>query len=139
MVVIRIVVGVLLLAHGLVHLLYLARDVPEFSLASSWLVPESVRRPVALALMVTTVAAFVLVALALWGVPGLSRIWPALTIAAASLSLVLLVAFWAGQLADPGRGNRHRTHRDCCDPSGLGTAHRGMTGGRDIPLKKEHP
>ena len=94
MVVIRIVVGVLLLAHGLVHLLYLARDVPEFSLASSWLVPESVRRPVALVLMVTTVAAFVLVALALWGVPGLSRIWPALTIAAASLSLVLLVAFW---------------------------------------------
>jgi formate hydrogenlyase subunit 3/multisubunit Na+/H+ antiporter MnhD subunit len=36
--------------------------------------------------MVTTVAAFVLVALALCGVPGLSRIWPELTIAAASLS-----------------------------------------------------
>jgi hypothetical protein len=98
MVVIRIVVEVLLLAHGLVHLLYVARDAPEFSLASSWLVPESVRRPVALALMVINVAAFVLVALALWGVPGLSRIWPALTIAAASLSLVLLVAFWANWL-----------------------------------------
>jgi hypothetical protein len=94
MVVIRIVVGVLLLAHGLVHLLYLARDVPEFSLASSWLVPESARRPVALVLIVTTVAAFLLVALAIWGVPGLSRIWPALTIAAASFSLVLLVAYW---------------------------------------------
>ena len=40
------------------------------------------------------VTAFVLVALAPWGVPGLSRIWPAPTIAAASLSLVLLVAFW---------------------------------------------
>jgi hypothetical protein len=87
-------VGVLLLAHGLVHLLYLARDVPEFSLGSSWLVPESVRRPVALVLIVSTVAAFVLVALAVWGVPGLSRIWPLLTIAAASSSLVLLVAFW---------------------------------------------
>jgi hypothetical protein len=94
MVVIRIVVGVLLLAHGLVHLLYLARDVPEFSLASSWLVPQSARRPVALVLIVTTVAAFLLVALAIWGVPGLSRIWPALTIAAASFSLVLLVAYW---------------------------------------------
>jgi len=94
MVVIRIVVGILLLAHGLVHLLYLARDVPEFSLASSWLVPESARRPVALVLIVTTVAAFLLVALAIWGVPGLSRIWPALTIAAASFSLVLLVAYW---------------------------------------------
>jgi hypothetical protein len=94
MVVIRIVVVILLLAHGLVHLLYLARDVPEFSLASSWLVPESARRPVALVLIMTTVAAFLLAALAIWGVPGLSRIWPALTIAAASFSLVLLVAYW---------------------------------------------
>jgi hypothetical protein len=98
MVVIRIVLGVLLLAHGLVHLLYLARDVPEFSLASSWLVPESARRPVALVLIATTVAAFLLVALAIWGVPGLASIWPALTIAAASLSLVLLVAFWNNML-----------------------------------------
>jgi hypothetical protein len=28
---VRVVAGVLLLAHGLVHLLYLAPDVPEFS------------------------------------------------------------------------------------------------------------
>jgi hypothetical protein len=75
-------------------LLHLARDVPEFSLASSWLVPESARRPVALVLIVTTVGAFLLVALAIWGVPGLSRIWPALTIAGASFSLVLLIAYW---------------------------------------------
>ena len=47
MVVIRIVVGVPLLAHGLVHLLYLARNVPEFSVVSSWLVPDPARRPVA--------------------------------------------------------------------------------------------
>jgi hypothetical protein len=98
MVVIRIVVGVLILAHGLVHLLYLARDVPEFSFASSWLVPESARRPVALVLMAATVAAFLLVALAIWGVPGLASIWSALTIGAASLSLVLLVAFWNNML-----------------------------------------
>jgi hypothetical protein len=43
---------------------------------------------------VTTVAAFLLVALAIWGVSGLSRICPALTIAAASFSLVLLIAYW---------------------------------------------
>lgn len=85
MVVIRIVVGVLLLTHCLVHLLYLARDVPEFSVSSSWLVPESARRPVAV-LMVTTIAVFMLVALALWSMPGPSRIWPELTIAGASLS-----------------------------------------------------
>ena len=41
----RIVIGVLLIAHGLVHLLYLTDEVPEFSLERSWLVPESARRP----------------------------------------------------------------------------------------------
>jgi len=63
-VVARIVTGVLLLAHGLVHFLYLAPDVPEFSLDQSWLVP------------------------------GLPAAWPALTIVSCLLSAVLLVLFW---------------------------------------------
>jgi len=93
-VVIRVVTGVLLLAHGLVHLLYLAQDVPEFSIQDSWLVPESARRPVALALIAATIAAFAVLALAVWGVPGLSAAWPILAIVASTFSLVLLVAFW---------------------------------------------
>jgi len=93
----RIVVGVLLIAHGLVHLLYLAPDTP-FSLEKSWIVPEGSRRPVAYALMAATILAFILVALALWGVPGLSSVWPVVTIVAAGLSLVLLVAYWDTQL-----------------------------------------
>ena len=93
-IVIRVVVGVLLLAHGLVHLLYLAPDVPEFSIDRSWLLPAPARRPVALALMAATVAGFALVALAVWGVPGLSGLWPALTIGACLLSMALLAAFW---------------------------------------------
>jgi hypothetical protein len=97
MVWLRIVVGVLLIAHGLVHLLYLAPDTP-FSLEKSWVVPEGSRRPVAYALMAATILAFLLVTLALWGVPGLSSVWPAVTIVAATLSLVLLVAFWNAQL-----------------------------------------
>ena len=51
LILVRIVVGMLLLAHGLVHLLYLARDVPEFTLDHSWLVPDAARRPVGLVLM----------------------------------------------------------------------------------------
>ena len=98
MVWLRIVVGVLLIAHGLVHLLYLAPDVPVFSLEKSWIVPEGSRRPVAYALMAATILAFILVALALWGVPGLSSVWPVLTIVAATLSVVLLVAYWDTQL-----------------------------------------
>ena len=94
----RIVIGFLLIAHGLVHLLYLTDDVPEFSLESSWLVPESASRPVALVLMWATVVAFALLGLAVWGVPGLANIWPALAIAGSALSLVLLASFWSWSL-----------------------------------------
>jgi hypothetical protein len=97
-VVVRVVAGVLLLAHGLVHLLYLVPDVPEFSFDRSWLVPESARRSLGLSLMVATVAAFALLALAVWGVPGLSAAWPALAVVACLLSSLVLVAFWHTQL-----------------------------------------
>lgn len=96
--VLRIVIGLLLIAHGLVHLLYLTDDVPEFSLESSWLVPESASRPFAMTLMWATVAAFALLGLAIWGVPGLTSIWPALAIIGSVLSLVLLFAYWSWSL-----------------------------------------
>jgi hypothetical protein len=51
---IRIVIGFLLVAHGLVHLLYLTPDVPKFSLDRSWLVPETASGPVAMVLMWAT-------------------------------------------------------------------------------------
>lgn len=93
-VLIRFVVGGLLIAHGLVHLLYIAEDVPEFSVDRSWVVPVPARRRVALALMGATIAAFALVGLAVWGVPLLAAAWPSLTIVASVLSLVLLGSFW---------------------------------------------
>src|SRR4051794_26367008 len=76
MVVVRIVGAILLLAHSLVHLLYPAPDVAEFSTRRSWLVPEAARQPVALALMAATIAASAALALAVWGVPGLAAAWP---------------------------------------------------------------
>jgi hypothetical protein len=91
---IRAVAGVLLVAHGLVHLLYLAPDVPEFTLEKSWLVPAAARRNLGIGLILATVVAFVLVGLAVWGVPGLSGAWPLLTVVASVLSLVLLIAYW---------------------------------------------
>jgi hypothetical protein len=94
----RIVIGVLLIAHGLVHLLYLTPDVPQFSLERSWLVPESASRPAAIALIWATVAAFALLGLAVWGVPGLDGIWPGIAIVASVLSLALLVSFWSWSL-----------------------------------------
>jgi hypothetical protein len=96
-VVIRVVLGVLLLAHGLVHLLFLASE-PVFSLEHSWLLPASIRTPVAYTLLVATIGAFALLALAVWGVPGLAIVWPVLAMIAAALSTVLLVLFWNWQL-----------------------------------------
>jgi hypothetical protein len=96
-VLIRVVIGVLLLAHGLVHLLFLASE-PVFSLEHSWLVPASIRAPVAYTLLVATVGAFAILALAVWGVPGLTTAWPVPAMIAAALSTVLLVLFWNWQL-----------------------------------------
>ena len=90
----RIVAGILLIAHGLVHLLYLVDDTPEFHLDNSWLVPEAASRPVAITLMTATIVASVLLGLAVWGVPWLSSLWAVFTVAAAVTSLALLVAFW---------------------------------------------
>jgi hypothetical protein len=102
LVLVRVVVGLFLAAHGLVHLLYLVtkEDDPGWplSLKQSWLVPEGARRPLGLALLTGVVIAFVLLGLAVWGVPGLAPVWPQLAIAAASLSLALLVAFWNTEL-----------------------------------------
>ena len=101
-VLIRIAVGLLLIAHGLVHLLYLVpkKDDPSFpvTLKESWLVPEAVRRPGGIVLLAATVAAFALLGLAVWGVPGLSGAWPLIAIVAAALSLTLLAAFWNSHL-----------------------------------------
>ncbi len=98
----RIIVGLLLLAHGLVHLLYIVPAAADpkypFSLERSWLLPETARRPVAVVLMTVVVVGFLASALGLWGVPGLADAWSQLTIVAAGSSLVLLIAFWDRQL-----------------------------------------
>lgn len=91
---VRAVAGLLLIAHGLVHLLYLAPDVTEFDPQRSWIVPAAARRPVSVALMVATVGAFALLGLAVWGLPGVRDAWPAIAVVASVCSLVLLGAFW---------------------------------------------
>ncbi len=96
---IRVAIGVLLVAHGLVHLLFVANDVPEFTFENSWLLPDTAERTTGLALMAATIGAFALAGLAVWGVPGLAGNWSGLTIVGAVLSLALLVTFWHTQMA----------------------------------------
>ena len=101
-VVLRIVVGLLLLAHGLVHLLYFVTNADDpkfpFTITSSWLVPEPARRPVATVLVAVTIVAFALLGLTVWGVPGLTAIWPSVAVVGAVASLATLIAFWDVQL-----------------------------------------
>ena len=97
----RLAVGVLLIAHGLVHVIWFAPNEETawpFHLERSWLVPEQARRPLAIALVALSVAAFVLVGLAIWGVPGLVMMWPVLAIAGVVASLAMLTVFWDRQL-----------------------------------------
>lgn len=49
--------------------------------------------------MAAAVAGFTLLALAVWSVPGLSDVWPAIAIVAFSLSLAMLIAFWDVRLS----------------------------------------
>jgi hypothetical protein len=100
-VLVRIVLGVLLVAHGLVHLLWFApNDDPTwpFRLDRSWLLPDATRKPVAVVLVALVVVAFALLGLAVWGVPGLASIWPALAVVGALASLAALVLFFDRQL-----------------------------------------
>lgn len=98
---VRVVLGLVLVAHGLVHLMWWApSDDPAwpFRLDRSWLLPEAIRRPVAVVLVAVVVAGFALVGLAVWGVPGLASIWPALVVGSSLASLATLVLFFDRQL-----------------------------------------
>lgn len=100
-VLVRIVLGVLVVAHGLVHLLWLApNDDPSwpFRLDRSWLVPEATRKPVGMVLIALVVVGFALLGLAVWGVPGLASIWPVVAIGAALASAATLLLFFDRQL-----------------------------------------
>jgi hypothetical protein len=61
-------------------------------------VPEPARRPAAIVLVSVTIAAFALLGLAVWGVPGLAAIWPLLAVVGSVASLAVLIAFWDTQL-----------------------------------------
>jgi len=95
----RLVIGGLLLAHGAVHLLYLTpapKDAAAwpFSLGESWVVPGSARRGVGLTAAVAIAVVYLLVALTIWGVPGMEKWLRPLLIAGSIASLTLFAAYW---------------------------------------------
>jgi hypothetical protein len=96
----RIVFGVFLLAHSVIHLGWLSPkpDDPKYPFAfkSPWFpdVADATLRAVAPALVAATLAAYVAAALGLFGVPGLAQAWGGLAIAGSLASLAVTILLW---------------------------------------------
>ena len=105
----RTLIGIFLIAHGLVHSGLAAAPIPNdpaskpgaffTAAARSWLLTgmrlnASVIRNVGLGLVGLATLSFLLAGLGVLGIPGLHAIWRGLTLLSAGLSLVLLVVFW---------------------------------------------
>lgn len=105
----KIVFGVFLMAHGLVHVGLAAAPIPNdagskpgafFTAASrSWLLPRvgmsaSVVKWTGIFLVALTTLGFILAGLGVLGVPGLTEIWQTIAVVSACLSLLLLIVFW---------------------------------------------
>ena len=118
----KIVFGIFLMAHGLVHAGLAAAPVPNdaeskpgaFFTASSrsWLLPRiglsaPTVRWIGIVLVALPVVGFVLAGLGVLGVPGLTQVWSTLAIVSSCISLLLLILFWhpwiiVGALIDIG-------------------------------------
>lgn len=92
--VLRVLAAIVLAAHGLVHLLYLlpAEGDPRYPFALHRLsvLPVRWRRPAGAVLASIVVVAALALGLAVAGVPGLGAEWPALALATAISSLLLV-------------------------------------------------
>jgi hypothetical protein len=105
----KLSLGIFLIAHGLVHAILGAAPDPNATNASpftffteaerSWLLSQSgldnaAIRWIGTVLVVFSTLGFVLAGMGLLGVPGLSMIWRTVAIVTACVSLLLLILFW---------------------------------------------
>ena len=97
---VRIVFGVLLLVHGLIHLAWFAPLPPDDAFPFRWDSPmlpdvsETTLKRFAGPVIVALVALLAIAALGVWGVPVLAGIWPAAAILGALLSFVVMALLW---------------------------------------------
>lgn len=106
----RVVLGLVLIGHGLIHLGIIpggmqGSDGRTGWSGQSWLLDRFLGAPVIWAIGVVLVAGtilfFVAGGLGLLGVPFLKRRWKAATIVACTLSLLLFAVTWTGLLPHP--------------------------------------
>ena len=118
----KILFGVFLIAHGLVHAILAAAPIPNdpeskpgaFFTASdrSWLLPQlgmnaSTVQWIGIILVALSTLGFVLAGLGVFGVPGLTTVWRTVAVVSSCTSLLLLILFWhpwiiVGVLIDVG-------------------------------------
>lgn len=106
---VKILFGLFLIAHGLVHAGLAAAPIPNdpeskpgaffTAPARSWLLPQlglgaSAIQWFGIILVVLATAGFVLAGLGVLGVPGLNTIWRTVAVISSCLSLLLLILFW---------------------------------------------
>ncbi|MFC1997040.1 hypothetical protein ACFLXI_05465 [Chloroflexota bacterium] len=105
----RIILGLFIIAHGLVHAILAVAPNPAdpdakpgaffTAVERSWLLPQlglsaSAVQWVGFILVVLSTLGFVLAGLGIFGVAGLSAIWRTVAIISSCVSLTLLVLFW---------------------------------------------
>lgn len=106
---IRILIGIFLIAHGLVHSGLAAAPIPNdpnstpgafFTDATrSWFLTgiglnASAIRITGIVLVALATLSFIAAGLGVFGVPGFDSIWRTITVVSAGLSLLLLAVFW---------------------------------------------
>jgi hypothetical protein len=105
----KIIIGLFLIAHGLVHAGLAAAPIPGdpdsnpgaffTSPQRSWLLSKLGINPsmvqwIGIGLVALATLGFILAGLGVFGVPGLDEIWRTTAVISAALSLLLLVLFW---------------------------------------------
>jgi hypothetical protein len=105
----RILIGIFLIAHGLVHSGLVAAPIPNdpnskpgaflADASRSWLLSSiglstSAIRITGIVLVALATLSFLAAGLGVLGVSGLNSIWRTMTVISACLSLILLIVFW---------------------------------------------
>lgn len=96
----RIVFGAFLFLHGLVHLAWFAPVPPDDAFPFRWDSPifpdasKATMRKLVTPMIAGLVLALTVAALGVWGVPGLSGVWPAAAALGAALSFGVMALLW---------------------------------------------
>jgi len=96
----RIVFGAFLFLHGPVHLAWFAPVPPDDAFPFRWDSPifpdasKATMRKLVTPMIAGLVLALTVAALGVWGVPGLSGVWPAAAALGAALSFGVMALLW---------------------------------------------